>query len=333
MRVMPILEESLQNPRLLIEKKSPALWPSEGGIFVERDGRRYRIGGCNRKAYYRLKDFPKDRIGRSVGSQLTLDLGHLIQDWLTNVIKGARVYLGDEVPIQIKRTTVNGNSYLISGSIDIIVQDPDTGRPIFCEIKSVGLWKAMAGLCQSSTAGKFAPTEDHVIQVMPYLDVARTEFGVQDPECHIIYICRDKPNLIGEHVVQIGANGQAVITNDIGVTSWDDVNLQALYADYDQQADMAARDQVPEMPFTTQYSDKDLVWLAEHGMLNQTETKVVKANLKNGSSPLLRKGDFACHQLYCDFFNTCHDTGIAAPDGVRLPRPVEEQPEADIGLV
>ncbi len=311
MNILEFANQTLLNPRLAVEKKSPTFWPSEGGLTMSLDGRTWREGGCNRKLYYRYMGYPTEQRGNTLDNALILNNGHTVQAYLENVLKIGRVWLGSEVPIQVTRTIQDVGRYVISGAIDIIVQDPDTGRPIFVECKTTGSYGARDGLVQAK-AGRLAPKIDHVLQVMPYLDWARNEGGIQDPEFHVIYIERD--HMKGaEHIVRLGPDDRAMVENEVGLQVWDDVTLGRLYADFDQTAVAVKEKQIPDRPFQLKYDRATVLWLYEHGKLFAAEMKAVASALKKGiDGPIIDKGDFACK--VCPFKYQCWGTAIPSAE-------------------
>lgn len=307
MNVLELVSKTLMNPRFEVEKKSPAFWPSETGITLTVDGHQVREGGCNRKLYYRYLDYPKDGRGIDLRGAVATTTGHTLQGIFTEALKKARVYLADETPIWVTRKTPSGIKYNISGSIDITIQDPNDpehGRPWFLECKSMNPWKAKQ-YCEPTKDGKLAPRVSDVLQVFPYLDWARTVAGVEDPEAHIIYVAQDG-SCFGEQVVRFGANDCAIIENQVGRLEWPDVNLGALYADFDATAEAIRSRVPPERPYTKQYSNARLASMLKLGELNKTDSATVLKRMQdNYEGPWLAKGDWEC--TYCPFATGCYN--------------------------
>lgn len=307
MNVLEIVSRTLAHPRFEVEKKSPAFWPSEGGIVLTVDNMQIREGGCNRRMYYRFLDYPKDGRGMDLRGAVSTTTGHTLQGIFTEALKKARVYLADETPIQVTRRTASGIRYYISGSIDITIQDPNDpehGRPWFLECKSMNPWKAKQ-YCEPTKGGKLEPRVSDVLQVFPYLDWARTVAGVEDPESHIIYVAQDG-SCFGEQVVKFGPNDCAIIENQVGRLQWDDVTLGALYADFDKTAEAIKARQVPDRPYTVQYSNERLAHMLKHGDLNKTDAAVVQKRIQDGyQGPYLEKGDWQC--AWCPFLTGCYN--------------------------
>lgn len=317
MNVLEIVAKTLANPRFEVEKKSPSFWPSEGGIVLQLDGEQVREGGCNRRLYYRFLDYPKDGRGIDLRGAVATTTGHTLQGIFTEALKKARVYLADETPIQVKRTTPSGIRYSVSGSIDITIQDPndpDHGRPWFLECKSMNPWKAKQ-YCEPTKGGKLSPRVSDVLQVFPYLDWARTVAGVEDPESHIIYVAQDG-SCFGEQVVKFGPNDCAIIENQVGRLEWPDVTLGALYADFDQTAEAIRVRKEPERPYTLQYTNDRLAKMLKWGELNKTDSAVVKKRMEDGyQGAYLEKGDWECS--YCPYASGCYNGW--QPERARVP--------------
>jgi hypothetical protein len=316
-RFLPLVEETLLNPRLEVEKSSPSFWPAEGGISFEFAGKVIREGGCNRKTWYRLKGYKKDGRGKTLKSELDQQYGHFFQGVLTKAALRGRFYLGDEVPIRLSRRTNDGLPYDITGSVDLMYQDPMTGRPALVEAKSTG--SAYFGQVHPTKEGKMAPGVGHAIQCLPYLAWARDIGGIEDPQINIVYADRGA-STTGEHVMTLGPNDQAVIENDVGVQTWDHISLPALYADFDRGATDLQKDEPPPRPYMLRYDNNHIRWMYENGLLNKTDTKKVEKfvesdpdALANDKPPVLVKGDFACN--WCDFAKTCYGSVVPNAGG------------------
>jgi hypothetical protein len=326
-----LVEETLHNPRLEVEKKSSAFWPSEGGITYELHGRPYREGGCNRSVWYRLTGQKKDGRGSSLKSLIEQGFGHYVQSRLAETAKQGRFFLGEEVPIQLTRRK-GDLLYAISGSIDIIIQDPTTGRPVILEIKTTG--KAFFGQVRPTKEGVMRPNTSHVIQVLPYLEWARTEGGIQDPEAHLFYVDRVEADY-GEHIVRLNQQGQAVVENDVGIETWEAISMPALYADFDTTA-LAVREGVPPpRPYTPQYDNVRLKWMYDNGLLNKTDTEKLRKGLEKNddylspdSPPVLAKGDYPCK--WCPFLKTCYGSVTPGFGGNIFNMPTAESGPAEV---
>jgi hypothetical protein len=323
-KLYSLLSETLANPRLEVEKNSPAFWPAEGGITFEVDGKKVREGGCSRKIWYRLAQVKKDTRGKSLKALLDQRYGNFAQNQLTETAKIGRFYLGDEVPIQLHRRGSNGD-YLISGSIDIIVQDPLTGMPFLVEVKSTG--KAFMGQVIPDRNGRMAPNVSHVIQCLPYLAWAKEVGKIEDPEIHIFYIDRSNHET-GEHVLRLNANTEAVVENVIGTETWPHISLNALYEDFNILNGYVKAGAPPPQPYKYQYDNDDIVWMYKTGRLNKTDSAKVERVLEkspdsatNGKPPILVKGDFLCR--VCEFRKTCY--------GVLPIVPTNDVSDVDLG--
>jgi hypothetical protein len=306
-RLLSLLEETLRNPRLEVEKKSNAFWPSEGGITYELHGRPYREGGCNRASWYRLTNQPKESRGTTFKSAIEQGFGGFVSSKVAQIAMLGRFFLGEEVPISLTRR-VDDLLYSISGAIDVIVQDPISGRPILIECKTTG--SAYFGQVTPTKEGKMAPSTGHVIQCLPYLEWARTEARIQDPQINIFYVERAHA-AANEHIVKLNAQGQAVVENDVGITTWTDISMPALYADWDATAKAVRDGTPPDRPYTPQYSNDQIKWRYDNGMLNKTETEKIKRGLErdddylaNEKPPVLTKGDFNC--AWCPHLKKCY---------------------------
>jgi hypothetical protein len=305
-----LLEETLLNPRLEIEKNSDAFWPSEGGINLEVDGRTIREGGCSRKTWYRLTGHKKEGRGKTLKALLDQQYGLFAQNLVTETVKVGRAFIGSEVPIQLKKVGSSGK-FTISGSIDLIYQDPTTGVPVLVEMKTTG--RAFHGEIFPTREGVMAPKPAHAIQCLPYLDWARNN-GIVHPELALFYVERAQ-HASGEHTLRLDDDDSIVISNGVGVTNWPQVSLRALYADFDRINQHVLDNVAPPRPYKMQYDNTDLVWMADTGRLNKTDTaKINKIRdtdpeaLSASAPPVLIKGDFLCG--VCEYAKICYGPGL-----------------------
>lgn len=317
MDIFKHLDEHLLNPFLAVEKVSTSIWPSESGVLVEKFGRVVRVGGCDRKVFYRMTGTPKDARGNDFGGSLVMEMGHMIQGWISDKFKTSRIFIDSEVPVLINGESPNGVPYSVSGSIDEVIQDPDTGRPEFVEVKSVGHWKAMDGLCTPDRDGVFLPDESHILQVVPYLDVVRDKFGVKDPVFNIIYVDRDQPKYHAQHVVRLSPGGIPIISNLAGEFPLAHLGLVELHKDWGRIADAVHTKQIPNRPFARQYDNETIEWMYTTNQLTKTDMKMVDSARKAQAPTLLNKGDFACR--FCDFARTCYGGNSDRQSAINLP--------------
>lgn len=313
-RILEVANAVLANPKVTVERRSTTFWPSEFGLWVEKHGRRVREGGCNRAAYYRFTGTPPDSWGSNLSSELVMSFGNLAEEILAAPLKVAYPqqpcgFMAAQVPVWLERKSPGGVRFIISGKIDLMVGERTEGnleRPIGVECKSASNFQCCSpyglGLVKPTKKGKFGPRMKDVLQVMPYLTWFK-EQGVEAPEFHLIYFCRDD-GACAEHVLTLSDKGELTVENDGGVTVHEQITEESVFADLGVLADAIKARAIPDRPFKIQYSNDDLDWMDQNGMLSATDSKnIAAAKARKEEGQWLAKGDFNCR--FCDYAQRC----------------------------
>lgn len=306
MRVWDVINQKLMNPLINVEKVSRSFWARDMGATVTEvaGDLQYtsRIGGCRRALYYRIYDYPKTEPAETWRSYWVKNNGHVVESMAIEILKQARVYVGDEVPISMFRRTPGDNIYEISGRIDGVIQDPYTGKPVFIEFKSKGTFSPKT-LYGPSGNKQMMPEPSEVCQVMPYLYWASiSPQDVEDPAMHMCYTTRD--GMTGEHVIRINKEGNAVIENDSGIFEWHHLNIHKMLADADATVDNIFNHEIPDRDYMIVWDNAKIDWLYRTDQLRATDKKIVeKKKAANEGGTWIEGSDSACH--FCAYKSGC----------------------------
>ena len=137
----------------------PHVYPSEASaIGVGANGEPKLFGGCLRSSYLRM--IGEQGSPHSERSQAIFRLGSAVEDLLVEEWKLMGVYLANSIRFKNPK-------YNVSGELDAILQDPETGRPFGVEVKSFYGYKATKEIFgNQSTAG--APKDNNLLQTCVY---------------------------------------------------------------------------------------------------------------------------------------------------------------------
>lgn len=123
MKIWPIIDEVLMRPPALNAARMPTFYPSAASTLDEETGE--PIGACLRANYYRCAKYPKSNED-SVWSQYVFGGGNLWEGWLADKLKSSGILLASNLKF------ADLNRY-ISGEVDMVVKEPETGKKIILE--------------------------------------------------------------------------------------------------------------------------------------------------------------------------------------------------------
>jgi len=311
------LEKVITNPPIRDVRARNAFYPSSASVRVmdPQTGRPKSIGGCLRRQYYEITGVNPTNHSDAAG-ELKKEMGGVIQELMEEKLKAAGLWMASEKSIWIPK-------YKISGRLDTWCWDPEsmkpgkTKTPIAIEFKSTGRF-GEPGLINPSK-GKLMPKEDHVCQVIPYLDFFSQwpeMFHGQPMRVIIFAIGRDSLNW-KEHMVFLAGKGHygmdlkddkryAVVRNEAGTFQLKYITVAGVYSRYMQVAEHLRQGKVPERDYALQYDNELILKMAEKEMISKTDRGKVASAVKRdpeGREPWLKKGDWQCG--WCPFKDKC----------------------------
>lgn len=157
----------------------PSFYPSEASVsWVDHHGIPRVSGCCLRKAYYRITDgiraTPPDAY-----SEWVFALGKAVEQILVDQWKAMGILVANNVKFYDEKRN-------ISGEIDVIIKDPNTGDIIPVEVKSFASYQATKEIMgNKSQQGR--PKTSQMLQTLVYLDLLKD----QVPYAKMIYYARD----------------------------------------------------------------------------------------------------------------------------------------------
>jgi len=335
------LTQAIVDPPVSSQRKSTSLYASESSIAYtdENTGLREVAGGCLRKQYYRLTGAVPTNTERDGPGMLKMEAGNYLQDMIEEKFKLTGLWRGSE-------TSFKNPRFNISGRIDFWLADPtvntENGEVLVpTEMKTTGLWGTRG--CMQPVDNKMTPKEDHLLQMIPYLDYY-SQF-IPNIKGTLLYLCRDSMDYV-EHTVYFGGQGAYGIKveddqrfirveNETGLWNLKHLTVRGVYKRVQQLVKHIRAKEVPEGDYVDQWSNARIHTYAKHGRwdkLNKTQTKAVlnavkkdPERLKDDSNPLVQKGDWQCR--YCEFYTLCkHGIKHMAGGPIRQENPTSLAP-------
>lgn len=323
----------ISRPRLG-NQKAPTLWPSEAMCVVQNEyNETVNKGRCRRSVFFRyLKDnyyfsekysHYKCLVEEIETQAVEVDTymrwiwiqGNLYEDYLLNKSKESGVYIADQTAVYIP-------SHNVSGKIDIVVINPETGKLSIVEAKSVYGFNAnfVLGTPTQRRNGLLGvPKDSYLMQLGIYqywYANKREEFeeallvcGARDTGKFAEYKLKveqdpDKEN--EEQYIWYSAhypNSNEYVNSGISID-----NILSQYAYIQNCLDSGT---IPDRDFDKSYSDQKIKTLYDRNLLNKSETERVRKRLKQieeGKAKInkqLEKGDWQCN--FCNFKKVCYD--------------------------
>lgn len=173
--------------------------PSSSGAYTK--GTDKPIGACMKKVWLDKKGYPST-VPLTAYNQLNFDFGNMIEDWVIEKCKKAGIYLDSNVKI------VDNNLFL-SGEIDILIKNPDTGRKEVIEVKSYNGGNFSAAkevLGDKNTLPK--PKDAYLLQVATYL-IMLARYGIDT--VHLLYIDKSASKLYNSKQFTVYLKGDDIV--------------------------------------------------------------------------------------------------------------------------
>jgi hypothetical protein len=328
------------------DPKAPTHWPSEASALIEEDGKTKVVGQCRRQAYFRfLKDavsFHEEGVITTPEAMASLALvntlkekeippnpylrfiwsaGELYEEYIVQQSMKNGIFVHGQVPIYIR-------SHNVSGKLDLVVVNPETGKLSIVEVKSVFGYNGdfVLGSDTDRRKGRLGtPRDKNLMQIAVYdWWFASTDSAYE--HSRLVYGARDTGKF-AEYLIKTERDDETGITHIYykGMTpcktEWvqSPITIDSILEQYAYVADHIASHKVPPRDFKLAYDYDDLKALYAKGELTKAETaqweKILEREAENiervasGQKPkvdlkLPDKGDYNCR--LCPFKNVCY---------------------------
>lgn len=323
--------EYMSRPRLG-DKKPPTLWPSEAtAIITNQYGEQEVVGKCRRATFFRylLDSYEFDRKfinykplveelkGKSIPTDPYLQwiwrAGELYEEHLIGLAKASGVYIADQVPIYAPQ-------WNLSGKIDLVVVNPDTGLFSAVEVKSVYGFNAnfVLGTPTDRKKGQLGtPKDSNLMQIALYdwwyasehsgFEESRLVYGARDTGRFAEYAIKTPYD---EEKSQYNITYEGLAPTDTSPTT-SPITIDSILAQYKFVSDSLDNGKIPARDFDQQYSDEKIALLHSRGELSKADSERVAKRLeqiqqgKDKLNKQIEKGDFQCN--FCQFAKVCYN--------------------------
>ena len=290
-------EEFLTRERIY-GKKAIHYYPSEASVqYLDSNGETVTEGTCLRKAYFRCVGVEGQPY--SANTQFIFGLGKYTENFLVDTWKEMGIWVGNSVRWY-------DEEYNLSGELDVILREPDTGLNYGVEVKSFYGYFMESELFGNKSKIGF-PKMNHVLQTLVY----QYEFANLD-HFDIVYLGRDKARRISFRAELIPDTIEDAATGEEEIIHRPAINGKAIM-DFTMEdllgrfvaLDKAVKDRDPPgRDYELKYSKEKIGKIREAGQLSTLKyNKFLKCKSPtNVDWP----GDWQCR--YCNFEGICWDS-------------------------
>lgn len=272
-------------------------YPSEASIKItDESGDSVVHGGCLRASYFRCSG--EEGAPHSARSQGIFELGNAVEDMLVANWKQMGIFVANSVRFQ-------NLEYNLSGELDVVLRDPETGVLFGTEVKSFyGYHASVEIFGNKSTVGK--PKKNNLLQTLVYLH----EFKDRLDHFKLFYEDRGDGAKRSFDIRIVPAeleDGTIVHYPKIDQYVIRTFTMEDLYGRYQQLCTAMLQGIVPDRDFELYYTNERIERDHSNGKISDSKfNKFKKVSKKDGSVRYVerdRPGDWQCS--YCKFKDLC----------------------------
>lgn len=302
------------------DRRQPTLWPSEASAVTPSGV----VGKCRRAVFFRYLTENyfyydgkytnwKPLVDRLSKETLPFDpyltwigqAGQLYEESVVELAKASGVFIEGQVPLYIQ-------SHNVSGKLDLVIINPETGRKSLVELKSVFSYNAdiVMGKPTDRRRGDMGtPRDSNLMQVALYqwwlgeresFEDARLVYGARDTGRYAEYnISVEGNDIFYQGTCPINAPKKK-----------SEITIDSILDQYLYIQNHLDSYKIPLKDYDLQYSDEKIERLFRAGELTKIETQRVEKRLEQiaqGKKPnkQIEKGDWMCSR--CQYRNICYD--------------------------
>ena len=292
-----------------LRRSRPGLHPTEASVKFIEDGRERTLGKCMRAAWYRSMEIGT-REGASAGLMMKAHIGKWDEEGLVQRWKEMGLWVDNNIKFYQK-------SHFLSGELDAVLRNPETGGLLGVEVKSFyGYYanKEVTGAKRDQIPG--VPKEPHFLQAILYA----WEYRDMLEEFRIYYVERGDGHRVE---FRIGFNQpdkyhgkHRVWWQQVEGKYWNyftpEKVLQPYYIEdiYDRFQELIValkKKELPPKDFSSKWDDDTVEWMWSKGYLGKTKYTAWQKNPTKNPC-----GDWQCG--YCQHKTQCDLDSIASKD-------------------
>lgn len=276
-------------------KVSGYFYPSEASVISrEIDGSTRVIGGCIRKSYYRLTNKGQDALPMSARGEYICQFGKDIEDSLMEFWRYGEVLAGTQVEFR-------DENYNISGKIDGVLKNKETGGLIGVEVKTIYSYMADATII-GTVKRRGQPKDQHLLQTLLYRDHFKEyeafklfyiDRGNAKRIVYDVAISDPTPDPITGRMVRLPLyKREENITYELVAN----FSMEDIYDRFALLGRYIKEDVVPPRDYDYAYTEDKAKRYFQLGLISKTKME----NFYKGKTV----GDFQCS--YCDYRKLCY---------------------------
>lgn len=263
-----------------VQRQTDVAYPSDASVEL-RIGEEVQIhGGCLRAQAYRITGTPQSD-PESAERNFVAEMGEVAHEAVANVFGAAEQLLQKELRIWIP-------AIRLSGRVDVLFRVETGGKPIGCEVKSVGGYNGRKGVIEPRKGRGLYPKIYHLAQTVVYAEHLKDEIT----EWIVLYVDRET-GVWREHQVIYRGHDDILVNGQPST-----VTPRAIFSRWERLWGLVAAKTLPPRDYQIRYTPEKIVQLAEQGELNKEEMERFKAGRK------VDKGDIQCRE-YCAWRSLC----------------------------
>jgi hypothetical protein len=285
------VDEYLTNSELNLDTRAKHFYPTSASC---RDSKDELHGACLRQVAYDYYSTGKSN-PYSAETMYTFELGRQIESMYIEIFKRMGIFVGDHIKFY-------NPDFHVSGELDMVVRESPGSNVIYgVECKtSYGDYFKMAQITGRPGVPP-APKEEHLMQVMMYLD----NFP-KLPYFKLIYLGRDKFDRTEYTIRLVDLDGDKFpeITHTDGHTIIDSrFSIARIYNRYKDLAAYIRNKQLPPRDYRPTMTAEEMKVALDAG-------QITKAKMKSFEKGDIKTADWRCR--YCNHKNLCRamDEGI-----------------------
>jgi len=272
-------------------------YPSEASVVcTDKFGDRIVEGGCLRASYFRCTG--QEARPHSVRTQSIFELGKHVEDMLVNNWKQMGILVDRGIRFQ-------NNEFNISGELDAVLMDPETGKPFGVECKSLyGYHAGVEVFGNKSTPG--SPKMNQLLQTLVYA------YEFKDRLDYFLMFYEERGDgTKGQFEVKVVPDeledGTLVYRPMVDRNVMMEFTIEDIYARYKELMKCILDGKVPDRDFELFYTNDRVEKDYANGKISKSKyEKFKRVSKRDGSVRYVdseRPGDWACS--YCNFKDYC----------------------------
>lgn len=334
------------------DPRAPTLWPSEASCLVDTPEGKQISGACRRAVFFRyitsayeyepekfkqykslISDLKKEIIEPDRYLVWIWKMGEMFEDYLIQQAKNKGVYIDGQISVWLREIKM-------SGKIDIIIINPNTGKYSVVEAKSVyGFGGSKVLGTESQRRGNpkkgilpamGVPKDSNIMQIALYqwhLLYSKRDHSVLNAstleDARLTYGSRDT-GVYGEFLIRVEENGDVYYryNGPIYSDTWikHEINVLSIHKEYQYVLDCVKSNIIPDRDYELLYPQSRVEKLYKLNLLTETDKKQfekiqerLKENIDRIAKNLKPKvnlkdvevSDWRCK--FCQYQSVCYD--------------------------